>query len=160
MKKSQLIGRIFLFMIFLSLLLELTFVVVCKGNVGIDFLAFNQFEKKEPYKSEMVLKDNQYLDEGYVYTIVSDSIDFTLYIDDQILKQDTLYNDSGIYLFRDNFYLKPGRHTIKIESKKLEATYSYPFHNYLFVTIFVESADFPPYFWISKHYYPLRRREI
>ena len=160
MKKPPLIGRIFLLIIFVSLLLELTFVVVSKGNTTVDLLAFDRFTKEESYNFEVVLKDNQYIDEGRIYTIVYDSIDFTLYIDDKILKQDTIYHNTGIKLFRDSYYLKPGKHTIRIQSKKLDATYSYPFFNFLFVEIFVESSDFPPYFWITKHYLPLRRTEI
>ena len=93
-------------------------------------------------------------------TIVYDSIDFTLFIDDKILTQDTIYHNTGIKLFRDNYYLKPGKHVIRIQSKKLDATYSYPFFNFLFVEIFVESSDFPPCFWITKHYFPLRRNII
>ena len=160
MKKTPLTGRIFLLMIFVGILLELTFVVVSKGNIVVDLLAFNQFTKEEPYNSTVVLKNNQYIDEGHIYTIVYDSIDFTLFIDDKILTQDTIYHNTGIKLFRDNYYLKPGKHMIRIESKKLDATYSYPFFNFLFVDIFVESSDFPPYFWITKHYLPLRRNEI
>lgn len=160
MKKTPLTGRIFLLMIFVGILLELTFVVVSKGNIVVDLLAFNQFTKEEPYNSTVVLKNNQYIDEGHIYTIVYDSIDFTLFIDDKILTQDTIYHNTGIKLFRDSYYLKPGKHTIRIESKKLDATYSYPFFNFLFVEIFVESSDFPPYFWITKHYFPLRRNII
>lgn len=160
MKKTPLIGKIFLLIIFVGMLLELTFVVVSKGNTTVDFLAFNQFTKEDPYNSKVVLKDNQYIDEGRIYTIVYDSIDFTLYIDDKILTQDTIYHNTGIKFFRDSYYLKPGKHTIRIESKKLDATYSYTFFNFLFVDIFVESSDFPPYFWITKHYLPLRRNII
>lgn len=160
MKKTPLIGKIFLLIIFVGMLLELTFVVVSKGNTTVDFLAFNQFTKEDPYNSKVVLKDNQYIDEGRIYTIVYDSIDFTLFIDDKILTQDTIYHNTGIKHFRDSYYLKPGKHTIRIESKKLDATYSYTFFNFLFVDIFVESSDFPPHFWITKHYLPLRRNII
>ena len=160
MKKLPLIGRIFLLIIFVSLLLELTFIIVSKGNTVVDFLAFGRFTKEEPFNSEVVLKDNQYIDEGRIYTIVYDSIDFTLYIDDKLLTQDTIYHNTGIKYFRDNYYLKPGKHIIRIESKKLDATYSYPFFNFLFVELFVESNDFPPYFWITKHYLPFRRSEV
>ena len=81
MKKTPLIGKIFLLIIFVGMLLELTFVVVSKGNTTVDFLAFNQFTKEDPYNSKVVLKDNQYIDEGRIYTIVYDSIDFTLFIE-------------------------------------------------------------------------------
>ena len=160
MKKTSIMWRILLSIIVIVLLIELTFVIVSKGNVGVDLLFFSRFEKKEPYKSGVILNDNQYVKEGFVCTIILDSIDFALYIDDKIIKQDTIYERSGIKYFRENYCLKPGRHSIRIESKKLDATYSYPFHNFLFIEIFVESDIYPPYFWISKHYFPLRRNEI
>ena len=72
MKKTPLTGSIFLLMISVGILLELTFVVVSKGNTVVDLLAFNQFKKEEPYNFEVVLKDNQYIDEGRIYTIVYD----------------------------------------------------------------------------------------
>ena len=66
MKKTSIMWRILLSIIVIVLLIELTFVIVSKGNVGVDLLFFSRFEKKEPYKSGVILNDNQYVKEGFV----------------------------------------------------------------------------------------------
>lgn len=150
--------KIILFSVFIVAIFEVSFMLFCNGNMVIDAVLFSTYLSKEPLTSQTTLNYNQHVCDGFIYTMYQDSIDVDVYIDKKVVKKDTLHSE--VIYFRKKYYLVPGKHTISIESKKLNASYSYTFCNYLFIEIFLESSDSPPYFWITKHYFPFRRKEI
>lgn len=151
----------FLFILFFCFLFfEIIVMIINRGNINIDILIFNNFEKIKPYTSDIPLRENQYVIDDSLHTLIKDSIDIMLYVDNELLYCDTLFINDGYKLYRHGFFLWPRVHTITIKSNMLNASYSYNVHNYVFRQIFIESSDEIPYFWISKFYLPFYRREL
>jgi hypothetical protein len=133
--------------------------LICKGNFVVDSLVFNCYETCAPYSQHTVLRENQYVTDDIVHTVIRDSVDFEIFIDDNLLYIDTLFQDDGFIIKRKSCWLRPGRHDITLKSDALNVSYTYPVHCLLFMVVYVESGD-DPCFWITKHYLPLRRRLI
>lgn len=138
--------------------------VPLQGKFFVDTLIFNGFTSCELFDKQTVLKDNQYIIEDTVYTILRDSVDFEIDIDNKPFIKDTLFMEDAYIYQRKNFWLQLGRHSITLKSKALNVSYTYSFRCLLFKEIFVESSDLrfhlsdtTPYFFITKHYLPLQR---
>ena len=160
MKKKHSILRIVICLILaLFVVFELACMLICKGNFVVDSLVFNAFETCAPYSQHTVLRENQYVTDDIVHTVIRDSVDFEIFIDDNPLYIDTLFQDDGFIIKRKSCWLRPGRHDITLKSDALNVSYTYPVHCFLFMVVYVESGD-DPCFWITKHYLPLRRRLI
>ncbi len=167
MKKKNLVRFIVCSAFGLFLLFELICMFLCKGNFIVDTLIFNGFTYCELFDQHTVLKDNQFIIEDTVYTILRDSVDFEIDIDNKPFIKDTLFKEDAYIYQRKNFWLQLGRHSITLKSTALNASYTYSFKCLLFKEMFVESSglrlhlsDTTPYFFITKHYLPLRRTEL
>lgn len=151
----------------LFLLFELICMFLCNGNFIVDTLIFNGFTYCELLDQHTDLKDNQYIIGDTVYTILRDSVDFEMDIDNKPFIKDTLFKEDAYIFQRKNIWLPLGKHSITLKSTALNASYTYSFRCFLFKEIFVESSDLrlhvsdtTPFFLITKHYLPVKRTEL
>lgn len=63
----------------------------------MDTLIFNGFTSCELFDKHTVLKDNQYIIEDTVYTILRDSVDFEIDIDNKPFIKDTLFMEDAYF---------------------------------------------------------------
>lgn len=145
--------------IIVFIVVELTIMFVRGGNVVIDTLIFNGFEYTSPRIQGETLKDNQcYIGEDSVLSIIQDSVDYQVIIDDRIIIKDTLFYKSAYSYYHENHWLKPGKHKITIISNTLKTSCSYSFHCFAFSTILMESCSEAPFFFITRTFLPFQRK--
>lgn len=155
--------------ILLPIIIELTSMWLWKGNVVVDSLVFTGFEYVEPFSPDKTLKNNQYLIGDSLYTLIQDSVDYEIYIDNNCIFKDTLYYSldsesqdtvafNGWYSScRNSCWIRPGKHSITTKSTKLNVSYRHTFRCLALMVIYVDSSREPPYFTIRKSFIPLRR---
>ena len=140
-------------------IVELTTMFVRGGNVAIDMLFFNGFEYISSLTQDEPLKENQCsIGEDPVLSIIQDSVDYQIFIDDSMIMDDTLLCTSGYSYYCETYWLKPGKHKIIVSSSKLNTYCSYSFHCFAFSTILLESSSNAPFFYIKRTFLPFQRK--
>lgn len=149
--------KITFIVILLFILVEVIFMLVYGGNVIVDSLIFNNFIDVTTYLPHERLNDDLDIKGDSLFTQIKDSVDYQIYIDDKVIVNDTLFAETPYTLFRQSFWLLPGKHGITISSTRLKSSYTYSFYSFAFLTIFVESPSEKPYFYINRTLYPFQR---
>ncbi len=145
--------------IIVFIVVELAIMYVRGGNVAIDVLIFNDFEYMSPRIQDETLKENQcYFGEDSVLSIIQDSVDYQIIIDDSIIIKDTLLYKSAYSYYCENYWIKPGKHNITIISNTLKTSCSYSFNCLVFSTILLESCSEAPFFFITRTFLPFQRK--